>query len=40
MKPVIGVLLGDATSIGPEVVAKVFSEDDLLAYCRPIIIGD
>ena len=40
MKPVLGILLGDATGIGPEIVAKVFGDDDLLDYCRPIIIGD
>ena len=40
IKPVIGILLGDATGIGPEVVAKLFTNDDVLDYCRPIIIGD
>jgi len=40
MKPVIGVALGDATGIGPEIAAKIFEDDDLLTYCRPIIIGD
>lgn len=40
MKPVLGILLGDATGIGPEIVARMFETDDLLGYCRPIIIGD
>jgi len=40
VKPVIGIPLGDATGIGPEIVAKIFKDDDLLTYCRPIIIGD
>ena len=40
MKPVIGILLGDATGVGPEIVAKLFETDELLEYCRPVIIGD
>jgi 4-hydroxy-L-threonine phosphate dehydrogenase PdxA len=40
MKPVIGILLGDGAGIGPEIVAKLFSTDDLSIYCRPVIIGD
>ncbi|MBW2559520.1 MAG: 4-hydroxythreonine-4-phosphate dehydrogenase PdxA [Deltaproteobacteria bacterium] len=40
MKPIIGILLGDATGIGPEIVAKVFATDSLLEYCRPLLIGD
>ena len=39
-KPVIGILLGDATGIGPEIVAKLFVNDDLSEYCRSVIIGD
>jgi 4-hydroxythreonine-4-phosphate dehydrogenase len=40
MKPVIGILLGDAAGIGPEIVAKVFAKDNLFSCCRPILIGD
>lgn len=40
MKPIIGILLGDPTGIGPEVVAKVISEKNIISYCKPIIIGD
>lgn len=40
MKPIIGILLGDPTGIGPEVVAKVISKNNLNLYCKPIIIGD
>ncbi|MHA1254382.1 MAG: PdxA family dehydrogenase [Promethearchaeota archaeon] len=40
MKPIIGIILGDPTGIGPEVVAKVISKNNLLPYCKPIIIGD
>lgn len=40
MKPVLGILLGEATGIGPEVVAKVCAKGRISAYCRPILIGD
>ncbi|MBU4317959.1 MAG: 4-hydroxythreonine-4-phosphate dehydrogenase PdxA [Proteobacteria bacterium] len=40
MEPVIGILLGDAAGIGPEIVARMFAKEDLRTYCRPIIIGD
>jgi len=40
MLPKIGILLGDGTGIGPEIVAKLFIDDGLSEYCRPIIIGD
>lgn len=40
MLPVIGILQGDATGVGPEIVSRLFETDKLLSYCRPIIIGD
>ncbi|KJS22916.1 MAG: 4-hydroxythreonine-4-phosphate dehydrogenase [Clostridiaceae bacterium BRH_c20a] len=40
MKPILGILLGDATGIGPELIAKMCAEDKFSPYCRPIIIGD
>lgn len=39
-KPVLGILLGDATGIGPELVAKLAVRDFYKDYCRPVIIGD
>lgn len=39
-KPVLGVLLGDAAGIGPELVAKIIADGFLDAECRPVIIGD
>lgn len=39
-KPILGILLGDAAGVGPEIVAKVAAKGVLQAYCRPIIIGD
>lgn len=39
-KPVLGILLGDAAGIGPEIVAKLCTKDLLFGACRPVIIGD
>lgn len=39
-KPVLGITLGDAAGVGPEIVAKVVAKGFLEEYCRPIIIGD
>lgn len=40
MKPILGVLLGEATGIGPELIAKLCATDKFNAYCRPVVIGD
>ncbi|RJQ65778.1 MAG: 4-hydroxythreonine-4-phosphate dehydrogenase PdxA [Desulfobacteraceae bacterium] len=40
MRPVIAILLGDPTGIGPEIVAKIFATGEIKAWCRPFIIGD
>ncbi len=39
MKPVVGILMGDATGIGPELVAKVCAEYTSAWTCTPVIIG-
>ena len=39
-KPVLGILLGDAAGVGPEIVAKVAADGFFEEYCRPIIMGD
>ncbi len=38
--PVLGILLGDATGVGPELVAKLAENNFYQEYCRPVIIGD
>lgn len=40
MKPVIGITMGDASGIGPEIIAKALSTKDIHSICRPLIIGD
>ncbi|HEY3425436.1 MAG TPA: 4-hydroxythreonine-4-phosphate dehydrogenase PdxA [Negativicutes bacterium] len=39
-KPLLGILLGDATGVGPELIAKLCSTAKLQLYCRPVLIGD
>ncbi len=40
MKPIIGILLGEAAGIGPEIVAKMCERNRFESYCRPLLIGD
>ncbi|MHC1758340.1 MAG: 4-hydroxythreonine-4-phosphate dehydrogenase PdxA [Negativicutes bacterium] len=40
MKPILGVLLGEAAGIGPELIAKLCAMHKFHAHCRPIVIGD
>lgn len=39
-KPVLGILLGDASGVGPELIAKTAASGFLNEQCRPVIIGD
>ena len=39
-KPVIGITLGDAAGIGPELVAKAAAKGVLTEQARPLIVGD
>ncbi|NDL68747.1 PdxA family dehydrogenase [Anaerotalea alkaliphila] len=39
-KPILGILLGDACGVGPEIIAKLAENNRLYPYCRPVIIGD
>ena len=39
-KPVIGITMGDAAGIGPEVVVKALSHPELAQLCHPVVIGD
>jgi 4-hydroxythreonine-4-phosphate dehydrogenase len=38
--PVIGITMGDPTGIGPEIIVKALSMEELLQACRPIVFGD
>lgn len=39
-KPRIGITIGDPAGIGPEISLKAIADDDVLAICTPILIGD
>lgn len=39
-KPIIGITMGDAAGIGPEIIDKTLSLKDIYQICRPIVIGD
>jgi 4-hydroxythreonine-4-phosphate dehydrogenase len=38
--PIVGITLGDAAGIAPEIVAKSFASGELHRACRPVVIGD
>ncbi len=40
MRPIIGVTMGDAAGVGPEIIAKSLSFEDIYRICRPVVIGD
>lgn len=40
MKPLIGITMGDAAGIGPEVIVKALNRPEVYEQCRPIVIGD
>jgi len=40
MKPILGILLGEAAGIGPELVAKMCAQNKFEEHCRPLLIGD
>ncbi len=38
--PIVGITMGDAAGIGPEITLKALSDAELGKICRPVIIGD
>lgn len=40
MKPIIGITIGDAAGIGPEIIVKSLTKDEVYDLCRPLVIGD
>ncbi len=38
--PRVGITMGDAAGIGPEIVLKSLSEKNIFKICQPVIIGD
>ncbi len=39
-KPAIAITMGDPAGIGPEIIVKSMARPEILASCRPVIIGD
>ena len=39
-KPILAVTLGDPAGTGPELITKAFAQPEVLAVCRPVVIGD
>lgn len=40
MKPILGIFLGEAAGIGPEIIARLVADGTVRRYCRPLLIGD
>lgn len=40
MKPILGIFLGEAAGIGPELIARLVADGTVQRYCRPLLIGD
>ncbi len=40
MKPVLGITMGDAAGIGPEIAAKALADKSTYELCRPLVVGD
>ena len=38
--PVVGITMGDAAGIGPEITLKALANENLRTICQPLIIGD
>ena len=38
--PIIGITLGDAAGVGPEIIVKSLGHSGLHDRCRPLVIGD
>jgi 4-hydroxy-L-threonine phosphate dehydrogenase PdxA len=38
--PTVGITMGDAAGIGPEIVLKALSDATIRSRCRPVIVGD
>jgi 4-phospho-D-threonate 3-dehydrogenase / 4-phospho-D-erythronate 3-dehydrogenase len=38
--PVIGITMGDATGVGPEIIVKSLAHEAVYQQCRPLVVGD
>lgn len=40
MKPILGITMGDAAGIGPEIIVKALSSREIYDVCHPLVFGD
>ncbi len=40
MKPILGITMGDAAGIGPEVIIKALANQRIYELAHPVVIGD
>ncbi|QGH33504.1 4-hydroxythreonine-4-phosphate dehydrogenase PdxA [Gracilibacillus salitolerans] len=40
MRPIIGITMGDAAGIGPEIIVKSLQQQDVYKRAKPLVIGD
>lgn len=40
MKPILGITMGDAAGIGPEIIAKALADKAIYDIARPVVFGD
>ena len=39
-RPIVGITMGDAAGIGPEIIMKGLGRGEVHDICRPLVIGD
>ena len=39
-RPIIGITMGDAAGVGPEIIMKSLHDAEVYETCRPFVIGD
>ena len=39
-RPVLGITMGDAAGVGPEIICMALSNPDIVKICKPLLIGD
>lgn len=40
MKPILGITMGDAAGVGPEIIVKALAEKEIYDIARPVVFGD
>ena len=39
-RPILGITMGDAAGVGPEIIVKALKKEDIYKIARPIVFGD